>query len=394
MRYFKRALLFSLVMSFSGFATEPLELSDYADHAKKAVEEAKKKGWLEDIDSPTISEQDLANVKDLADQAVKISKQATAVEGQLTPEQEKQKINLLEGADGALFISFSMPRQALIESFKVAKANNLTILLRGMKEGTSHISNTMKLIRQISAVAKVEPNVGINPLRFDEFSITAVPTIVLTTSEKNLIVPGTLDMDYVKAQMDGDKDRLDAVGQVFTITEPDMIKQMQAAASKIDWKEKQRLARERFWKKYTTYELPIATKSQHWLIDPTTRVVKDIVNGKDEVLAHAGTVINPLLQIPAALTILVINPHIDSQIKWARNKMNEANGMYQVHITHVDKENGWDDFEDIRNKLKVPVYVLPEQVIKKFKVKATPSLIETRSDGLLQVQQLKWDDKI
>ena len=394
MPYFKLAAIVTLIFSITSHAVEPLELTDYAAHAKKSIEEAKAKGWLNNVDKPHFSDEDLANAKLLADSAVKISQKATLAQaGQLTAEQEKQKINLLEGADGALFISLSMPRQALIEAFKVAKEHNLTILLRGMKEGSTHISTTMKILRVISAAAKVEPNVGINPLRFEEFNIVAVPTIVLTTSDRNLIVPGTLDMDYVKAQLDGDKDRLEQVGQTFDITEPDMIKQMQAAASKIDWKEKQRLARARFWKNYKTHELPFATDSEYWLIDPTTRVVKDIKNGKDEILAHAGTVINPLMQIPAALTILVINPYSETQIEWAKQHMNKANGMYQIHITHVDKKNGWNDFADIRKKLKVPVYVLPEQVINKFKVKATPTIIETRSDGLLQVQQFKWDDK-
>lgn len=373
-------------------------VTDIGANAQKAVEQAKKNGWLDDIDNPTLDEDHLKSALDLAAKAVLISKKATSpTHGELSEQigpNAENKINLLEGSDGALFISFSMPRQALIDSFKIAKEHNLTILLRGMINGSNHIMDTMKLVQQLSAVSKVEPKVGINPLRFTEFNVTHVPAIVVTSLGTSHVITGTLDMEYVKSQIESGADTTEPAGQVFNIDEPDMVEQMKEAAANINWDDKQKKAKERFWKKYKTHELPFASDSEQWLIDPTTRVVSDIKNGQGQVLAYAGEVVNPLHKFPAKLTIFVINPYSESQMKWVKEKINTVGGMFQVHITHVDKKEGWDDYGDIRKKLGAPAFVLPEQVISKFKVKATPTIIQTRNDGLLQVQQFKWENDL
>ena len=121
----------------------------------------------------------------------------------------------------------------------------------------------MKLIQKLSAISNVEPNVGINPLRFKEFNVTGVPTIVIRNGNKHLIAQGTLNAQYAKEQFDqkqGDF-KFEPLGQLFNIDEPDIIEQMKAVAGKIDWAEKQRLAKERFWKKYKTYPLPTSDES-------------------------------------------------------------------------------------------------------------------------------------
>ncbi|WP_288987599.1 TrbC family F-type conjugative pilus assembly protein [uncultured Pseudoalteromonas sp.] len=397
MRFFKLITTCACLYAPLAVATN-YKVTDIGANAHKAVEQAKKNGWLDNIDNPTLDEEYLKTATELAAQAVLISKKATSPsQGDFSEHADanaENKINLLEGSDGALFISFSMPRQALIDSFKVAKEHNLTILLRGMIDGSNHIMDTMKLVQQLSAVSKVEPKVGINPLRFTEFNVTHVPAIVVTKLGKSHVVTGTLDMEYVKSQIESGADTSEPAGQVFNIAEPDMIEQMKEAAAKINWEDKQKTARERFWKKYKTHELPFASDSKQWLIDPTTRVVSDIKNGQGQVLAHAGEVVNPLHKYPAKLTIFIINPYSESQIKWVKEKMNTVGGMFQVHITHVDKKVGWDDYSEIRAKLDAPAFVLPEQVINKFKVEATPTIIQTRDDGLLQVQQFKWESDL
>lgn len=54
------------------------------------------------------------------------------------------------------------------------------------------------------------------------------------------------------------------------------------------------------------------------MIDPTVRVVKDVVDPKGNVLAKAGTVVNPLAQVYAPLRMIVINPQSQLELEWAK----------------------------------------------------------------------------
>ena len=392
MQFFKSILLLcAFSVSVSANQKNKYDVSSFQDAANKAVEKAKENGWLKDIDKPTIQENDIALAKSIADQAVVISSDTMK---RALPQQEN-KIDLLEGTDGAIFVSFSMPRRALIDAFKVAKEHNLTILFRGLEKGATHISSTMKLIQKLSAISNVEPNVGINPLRFKEFNVTGVPTIVIRNGNKHLIAQGTLNAQYAKEQFDqkqGDF-KFEPLGQLFNIDEPDIIEQMKAVAGKIDWAEKQRLAKERFWKKYKTYPLPTSDESKQWLIDTTVRVTQDIKNGRGEILARAGDITNPLKQYPMHLTIFVIDPYVKSQVDWVKEELKSISGQFQIHLTHMDKDKGWDDLSKFRNEFGAPVFILPKQVIEKFKVEATPSKIETQSNGYLLVRQFDWSEK-
>ena len=397
MRFFKVATTITtfITLTISAAEQNKYDVTEFQNAATKAVDQAKKNGWLKNIDKPTLQETDLTLAKMLADQAVEIS-QASMNKHQNSQEINKQRIDLLSDSEGALFVSFSMPRKALIDSFKVAKENNLTILFRGLIKGTNHISATMKEVQKLSAVSKVEPKVGINPLRFTEFNVTGVPTIVLRDGAKHIVAPGTINVEYVKEQFQSNVDtsQLSPAGPVFDIDEVDLIEQMKAAASKIDWQAKQRKAKERFWKKYKTYQLPYSEENKQWLIDTTVRVTKDIKNGKGEILARAGEVTNPLNRFPMNLTIFVVNPYIPSQIEWVKSEINKAAGRFQVLLTHVEKDDGWNELARFRGEIGAPMFILPKQLIDKFKVEATPSKITNQNNGYVLVQQFNWSDKI
>ena len=73
---------------------------------------------------------------------------------------------------------------------------------------------------------------------------------------------------------------------------------MKKRALAIDWKAKQDAAVARFWNNQTMHSLPPASKDERWMIDPTVKVVKDVVDPKGNVLAKAGTIVNPLAQPP------------------------------------------------------------------------------------------------
>lgn len=357
--------------------------------AQKAIEKAKKDGLLNGLSlKDDLTEEQIKAASKLALRSLELIKETLPVKKQ----SNKENKSLLADVDGAMFISFSMPKKSLIEVFKIAHENNLTIIIKGLIAGTNNIKPTMKLIHSLSKIAEVEPKIGIDPLEFERYQITAVPAIVLKSSGRITKATGVIDVDYVKeahANEDREANYLDmgVDGQVFSVDERSMVDSMKAAISEIDWNKKKANAVKRFWSKQKQVILPDSLVNESWVIDPTVRVTKDITNSKGDVLARAGDITNPFKKFPLRITILVINASKPSQIKWAKDNVDVTQGTFQIHVTGINQKNGWDDIARIRNELGAPVFMIPNEIKTKFNIKALPTKISTNDNGTLTIEQ-------
>ena len=115
--------------------------------------------------------------------------------------------------------------------------------------------------------------------------------------------------------------------------------------------------------------------------------MKDIKNPAGEIIARAGETKNPLKQFPMKMTYLIVDPTIEKQVIWLKQRLRNISGQFQVMITHLDKNRGWEHFTEIRKKFNVPIFVMPKEVLERFKVKASPTIVTTTTDGYLKVDQ-------
>ena len=301
---------------------------------------------------------------------------------------------------GMMFLSKSMPDKDLMASLEVAAKFSMPVSFIGLLKGSGTITNTAKKLRGLAQQAGMsedrEPQVLLNPIAFEKYAITVVPTIIRDMGDGTFHrLEGSINVNYfldAVAQQEG-ADRLNQrVGPIWQIEEISLVDEMKKRMEAIDWEAKKTAAVQRFWGNQRMYSLPPASKNEQWKIDPTVRVVKDMVDPKGNVLAKAGTVINPLAQAYAPLRMIVINPQSQQELEWAKS-YREAHvflGQTMVLATDYSREQGWDVMSRANDYLQTRTRLVPKELVDRFHLKATPTVIETVGT-LFAVQQYAID---
>lgn len=298
-----------------------------------------------------------------------------------------------------IFASYSLGKQGLNELLEGAAGYpNAVVVFRGIPAGMG-LGEGVKKIQEMAAKKNPVPNVVINPTLFERYAVTDVPTIVL-------LKPGLTDykpnespvLASVKGLSDplwllnltkqGGKGDQGVQGAIVPIKEPDLIKVMQARAMAIDWDEKKQSALERCWNNLPNYRLPTVTKKLTRVIDPTVVVTQDIVTPDGNMIARAGTKINPLSLRPFTQLVVVFDPldktHLP-RIHKALPALKQQNGVQKVTYiaTQFCSEKGLDGYKEISNAVNAPVYLLTPDIIERFELQHAPSIIHASSDHFL-----------
>lgn len=106
---------------------------------------------------------------------------------QLAHQRSNQSIKQANGA--ILFVSFSMPKNLLVEMIDQANAYNIPVIIRGLVD--NKVPKTLQAILDVKSKALKEhkhfSGIGIDPVWFEQFAITAVPALVVTQRPANCI---------------------------------------------------------------------------------------------------------------------------------------------------------------------------------------------------------------
>lgn len=113
---------------------------------------------------------------------------------------EKSKLNLAISqtkpkttSDILVFVSFSMPRSALVSILKQSQKHNAEIILRGLKENS--LPKTVAEISNLIKESKVQAGFQIDPNLFDEYKIEKVPAIVKSNGDNFDVVYGLANIE-------------------------------------------------------------------------------------------------------------------------------------------------------------------------------------------------------
>ncbi|EDA9786437.1 conjugal transfer protein, partial [Salmonella enterica subsp. enterica serovar Heidelberg] len=90
----------------------------------------------------------------------------------------------------------------------------------------------------------------------------------------------------------------------------------------------------------------------------------------------------PLSRFPQNLTMIIFDPLNPGQLVWAEQQYRQRLGSGKVMpmFTRIQKDNGWDHLNDLREKFNGKVFKVNEQIISRFQIKNTPALITTDQD--------------
>lgn len=328
-------------------------------------------------------------------------------------EREKEKNHVLDGDYNTLvFISYSLGEQSLKEILTHASKDPQSLLvMRGIPDGTT-LWEGMNQLQQMAATLTPVPNIILNPNLFKRFNIKQVPTVVkienldpndpfAAESEDNLKeiarVQGMSDTLWLNKRIEGgETGDLGVRGPIAEIAEPDLIEVLKARALAIDWEQKKEQALSRVWQNQQFFPLKKVTKTRVKLIDPTITFTQDLKSESGDVIARKGDKVNPLDLRPFDFALVVFDPTDRKQREVAKIKMHEllkTEGINQVHflVTQIDREKGWDFYNELSDELDAHIFMLNNDIISRFHLEATPSIVQAK-DKQFMVTELFAND--
>lgn len=320
-----------------------------------------------------------------------------------------------------IFVSYAMGTAALNEALRVASQDpDIAIVLRGVPDNMDVMSGLLQ-VQALAAGFSPVPNVVLDPTLFKDHNIYTVPTIVafeerraevvsspLTTEavitalgvpvkHEQITMPETIerveiarvmglyDPSWLRRSIEaGELGDLGVRGPVQDIKERDLIEVMQEKVLSIDWEEKRENALRNYWRNQSFINLEKAPEERVRRIDASVIATADIRTTSGEFVARAGDVVNPLDTRPFTQAIVVFDSTDQKQIKLLKERLpriaQEPGVARLVYIaTRIDKEEGWDAYEELTKQFSAPIFLLTTDVQSRFALQYTPSVITADS---------------
>jgi len=266
-----------------------------------------------------------------------------------------------------VFISMGMPERTLRALFRQAgRSPEIGFVLRGMNSPDMY--REMKRVRDLMS-KEGESIVFIDPLLFQNYHVDRVPfTLHKAADGRWYGLWGEVAIEGARELIErgkGGRNR-PPVGPVYAIKEPDMQQVMRKKFESADWKKTLDAAKDRAQRTEIDVALPAAEKDRVRLVDVSSPVPRDVLGPNGEVLARAGTMINPLEFISLDAQYVVFDPtsRFEAAVvgRWRQQYPSAT-----LIATHWDTRLG--------SKYDSPVYVLDPLIKRRFQIEHTPSLI-------------------
>ena len=171
-------------------------------------------------------------------------------------------------------------------------------------------------------------------------------------------------------------------GYIYPIDEPDIMELMQRRALKVDWQKAKQHAIDNFWNEQSKrfFPMPTAKSSVSRVVDPTFMVAQDIKDLAGNYIAREGDMVNPLDKLPFTDAIVIFNPKRKDEVEVAkllkaRFQKDKTIGQVVWIATEFDTAKGWDSYTDITELLDAPVYLVMPEIIDRWHLQVTPSVI-------------------
>lgn len=176
---------------------------------------------------------------------------------------------------------------------------------------------------------------------------------------------------------------LGVVGQTYAILEDDFLQlietRYQTMKTNGEWDKAQKA-----WQKQMVsyadrpnpvYGITTTTSYREYHFDPSIELSHDIISPDGQIVAKAGTVVNPLEMMTLHKTVLFIDADDQKQLLWAIQKDKEREGKTKWILVK-------GSITDTIKKLQRPVYFdQGGKLTTHFKIKHVPAMLQ--QDGLL-----------
>ena len=174
---------------------------------------------------------------------------------------------------------------------------------------------------------------------------------------------------------------LGTFGKTYPIVERDALEEIQDRAAQINWKSELDRIRPENFRPQGLPELPRAGEDRSFLVDMTYTLEFDIPDGKGGTLYPKGYRFNPLDYLSFNQTLVVFDGDDPLQVAWLR-----SSGLLSKNDTVLLLSRG--SFVDVGKGLNRLVYYATPQMIDRFHLRATPSVVRRR-DKLMEIQEIR-----
>jgi conjugal transfer pilus assembly protein TraW len=392
-----------ILASFNAAAQQP-PIGDN-EQAKQYKEQLIKSGYLENF-TPEAVEQQTEKYKEISNEIAQKSISQLPVSltkyygvdeqdaQAFAPSTSSELPNELVG----IFVSFSMTDHEIREAFKEASEQGGELYFNGMHPDDKSIMDTIKRIKAITADREITATARFHPKAFTEFSIQSVPAILYATKGKIGLIHGLLNMAHLKEKLEHETGFNDYgfLGPTKPVIEKNLIDEIASRVANIDGEKLKKQAVDNFWKKQSFISLPDAKQDEEFFINPTVKVTKDIVNPRGEVLARAGQVLNPLATLASKNIYILFNAKNNAHIEWLHSYLNsiEPNATVMIMTSQLDSNRGWEHLAVLRQHFGREIYIIPKELVDRFKITALPAVVSTDNEKqLLRINQIQVPKK-
>ena len=287
-----------------------------------------------------------------------------------------------------VYLSRGMTETNLRAALKLLSGNPHSVgIFRGIAEGTKIGEGIRELHEMVRSLNPV-PNLTIDPDKFKSNRIDQVPVVLAIGKNDKVVsrVEGTANPDWLANVLDRDETGDQGiVGQLFDISEPNLIDVMRERVMEIDWKEKTRLAKERFLSRLQFVDLPVAEAGRIQRIIPRHRLTRPISAKDYGVDIPAGTTFNPLDYHMISTVIYVFDAMDTNQVDFVARLARETAETRPVSLitTRIKRENGFEWLSDIETKIGLPVHLLKQDLANSLAVTHVPSKVMADGNELV-----------
>ncbi|WFP50378.1 TrbC family F-type conjugative pilus assembly protein [Methylomonas sp. EFPC3] len=343
-----------------------------------ALEGQPRPEWLNGQAEPLDLKRQAMQVFETA-QSIQNSALSIGTESSLATNQSNKPLTLL-------FVSFSLGDVALKDIFEEASGrDDVLLVFRGPKPGQKLPALMADLKRLLKGIDPV-PNIVIDPIRFQRWSVASVPDMIVEQDSKSrLHVRGVSSLSWLDEQIKvGKQGDLGSLGDVGEIAEIDLLEELKRRMAAIDWKQKQQQAIARFWAQQKFEILPAAHEDRDRTMDLTITATRDLAAPNGQLIIRAGQTVNPLDKMPFGLCLMVFDATVPAQIELIRRQSCQDKKARVLYLaTSLPRQSGWDSLKRLETALQAPVYLLTPDVRSRFQLQRVPVMVEQAGNHLV-----------
>lgn len=344
----------------------------------QALEGQPRPEWLNDQTEPLELKRQAMQVFETA-QSIQNAALSVGTESSLSTNRSNKPLTLL-------FVSFLLGDAALKSIFEEASGrDDVLLVFRGPKPGQKLPALMADLKRLLKGIDPL-PNIVIDPTRFQRWSVTSVPDIVVEQDgQSRLHVRGVSSLSWLDEQFKaGKQGDLGTLGNVSEIAEIDLLEEIKHRMAAIDWKQKQQQAIARFWAQQKFEDLPTNQEDRDRTVDLTVTAPRDLIAPNGQLIIRARQTVNPLDKMLFGLCLMVFDATIPAQVELIQHQSCQDKKARVLYLaTSLPRQDGWEQLKTLETRLQAPVFLLTPDVRSRFQLQQVPAIVEQTGNHLV-----------